>query len=61
MDLFDYIPSELTLEYKAVVNIEIGLLVLSATAAAAAAGSSSSEDQVLWDTADIPLTEAFTS
>ena len=40
-------PSELAFEYKAIVNVEIGLVL--------------SEDQVLWDTAYVPLTEAFTS
>ena len=42
-----YKPSELAFEYKAIVNVEIGLVL--------------SEDQVLWDTAYVPLTEAFTS
>ena len=43
-----YVPPELAFEYKAIVNIEIGLVL--------------SEDHVLRDTAlDVPLTEALTS
>ena len=45
--IIQYKPSELAFEYKAIVNVEIGLVL--------------SEDQVLWDTAYVPLTEAFTS
>jgi hypothetical protein len=42
------VPPELAFEYKAIVNIEIGLVL--------------SEDHVLRDTAlDVPLTEALTS
>ena len=42
------VPPKLAFEYKAIVNIEIGLVL--------------SEDHVLRDTAlDVPLTEALTS
>ena len=45
------LPSELAFEDKAIVNVEIGALMLLIAP----------EDQVLWDTAYVPLTEAFTS
>ena len=46
------LPSELAFEDKAIVNVEIGALMLLIAP----------EDQVLWDTAgDIPLTKTFPS